>query len=173
MWLLGDLQKNDRACRNFDYSGQSFSHWLAWFLVAWHERDPLNASWHTATPYNSDCWGSQWKVFKIQSMYAAPFIPTFLTEIHPSLCFSLPSRCLWWRQPVDNPGQQTAETYRPPRTKGYLTFRSAFPVSSPSYLLLVGLFLTFPVSHLSPVSVSTIWALHHFLKLTWDYGKWI
>lgn len=78
-------------------------------------------------------------VLKIKSMCVAPFIPSpllFSLLLWNSCSPCVSTRSLWWRQPVDDTGQQTAEAYRPSRAKGgVLSFNLSIPSPLLSFLL--------------------------------------
>lgn len=89
----------------------------------------------------------------------------------PSVCLCLSTRCLWWRQPVDNPGQQTAEAYWPSRAKGDFLFFNLSILSS----ALLSAYFSLPLLLFLSSSVSShhpIWSLHRSLKLTTNHGEW-
>lgn len=107
----------------------------------------------------------QENVFKLQSTYAA-FIPSPLSNLKSSLCVS--TRCVWWRQPMDDTGQQTTEAYRPSRAKGdVLSFKP--PICCPllpcsAFLLSVCYFyLCISVSALHPghLLFTSLAQIHH------------
>ena len=115
-------------------------------------------------------------VFKIQSMNAAPFIPSpllfslslslslSLSEIHP-LCVSPPGV-------YEEDGQWIVQVNRLQKLIDRLEQKVTFtlpvyfspPFSSRSR--------DFSVSHLTPLSISSIWSLHRSPRLTANHWEW-
>lgn len=92
--LLGDLWHNCRAFdkQRFLFKGRA----LQWLLL----KDSLFSSHN-------------------QSTQTAPFHPSVTFDVYSEiLCPCVSNRSVWWRQPVDDTGQQTAEAYRPSGAEG-------------------------------------------------------
>lgn len=173
--VLGDLWHDCRASINFDYRPQSVhidwrgcvSQYMKGNLEMPSGTPPLLFSVHlkqSMQKMRKMCLKYGQCMLQLSSLHLCCLL--LPSEIHP-LCLS--TRCLWWRQPVDDPGQQTAEAYRPPRAKGdFLSFNLSVLSSPFSFLFSYCYFYL----RLSPRTILAIWSLHCSLRLTRNHCRW-